>query len=58
MRLLSIEDSDRFAALIRDGLRSRGFAVDRRDTPETVEPLQRLVRYDLVLLDPGLPDGG
>lgn len=57
MRLLLIEDNARLAALIQEGLQIQGFAVDCCDTLEKVELLQQLVKYDLVLLDLGLPDG-
>lgn len=57
MRLLLIEDNARLAELIREGLQGQGFAVDWCDTIENVELVQRIIDYDLLLLDLGLPDG-
>ena len=57
MRLLLIEDNARLAELIHEGLQGQGFAVDWCDTIENVELVQRIIDYDLLLLDLGLPDG-
>ncbi|MFN3279577.1 MAG: response regulator [Paracoccus hibiscisoli] len=57
MRLLLIEDNARLAELIREGLTRQGFAVDWCDTIQDVEHVQRIIDYDLLLLDLGLPDG-
>lgn len=57
MRLLLIEDNARLAELIRQELAGRGFAVDWCDTIRNVEHAQRVIDYDLLLLDLGLPDG-
>lgn len=57
MRLLLIEDNARLAELIRQGLAGQGFAVDWCDTIQNVEHVQRIIDYDLLLLDLGLPDG-
>lgn len=57
MRLLLIEDNARLAELIREGLTRQGFAVDWCDTIHNVEHVQRIIDYDLLLLDLGLPDG-
>lgn len=57
MRLLLVEDTVRLATLIREGLDRQGFAVDWCETVDGAEHARKIVRYDLVLLDLGLPDG-
>ncbi|EIZ79601.1 two component transcriptional regulator [Novosphingobium sp. Rr 2-17] len=57
MRILLIEDNARLADLIRDGLDKLGFAVDWHDTVDAAEHAQQIFRYDLLLIDLGLPDG-
>ena len=56
MRLLLVEDNDRLAGLIREGLDRQGFVVDWCETVEGAEAAQQVGSYDLVLLDLGLPD--
>ncbi len=57
MRILLVEDNERLAALVVDGLDAEGFVVDRVATLEDARELATLAGYDLVLLDLGLPDG-
>ena len=57
MRLLLVEDNARRAGLIRDGLTGQGFAVDWCATVAGAQTAQQVGRYDLLLLDLGLPDG-
>lgn len=57
MRLLLVEDNARLAALVREGLAGQGFAVDWCDTAAGAEAALQVTRYDLLLLDIGLPDG-
>ena len=57
MRLLLVEDSTRLGALLREGLSRDGFAVDWRGDLEGAAEAAASVAYDLILLDPGLPDG-
>lgn len=57
MRILLIEDVDRLAEFVREGLRREGFAVDRCATLDEAESACRTTRYDLIVLDLMLPDG-
>lgn len=57
MRLLLVEDNARLAALVSEGLDKQGFAVDWSDTIDSAEHAQTVARYDLLLVDLGLPDG-
>ena len=56
MRLLLIEDNERFAALLRQGLASAGFAVDVMGTAKDASAGLEIGRWDVVVLDRGLPD--
>lgn len=56
MRLLLIEDHQRFANFVKDGLEKEGFTVDCVNTAATGEAVQASVRYDAIVLDLGLPD--
>ena len=56
MRLLLIEDNERFAALLRQGLASAGFAVDVVGTAKDASDGLEVGRWDVVVLDRGLPD--
>lgn len=56
MRLLLVEDNDRLAALMAEGLREAGFAVDRAADAEAARDLLASYGYDLIALDLGLPD--
>lgn len=56
MRLLLIEDHQRFAKLVSDGLEKEGFTVDWFDTGAAGEAAMATVQYDAIILDLGLPD--
>lgn len=56
MRLLLVEDSERFAALLKMGLGSSGFAVDIIATAEDAAAALKTTRWDIIVLDLGLPD--
>ena len=56
MRLLLIEDNERFAALLKQGLQAVGFAVDVLATAKEADAALETGRWDIVILDRGLPD--
>jgi DNA-binding response OmpR family regulator len=56
MRLLLIEDHERFAKFVYDGLEKEGFTVDAVDTASSGEAARSTVQYDAIILDLGLPD--
>ncbi len=56
MRLLLIEDHQRFAKFVSDGLEKKGFTVDWFDTGAAGEAAMATVQYDAIILDLGLPD--
>lgn len=56
MRLLLIEDNERFAALLKQGLGGAGFAVDLMTTAADATAALDTARWDVVVLDRGLPD--
>jgi DNA-binding response OmpR family regulator len=56
VRLLLIEDNERFAALLRQGLASAGFTVDVLATAKDASAALETGRWDIVVLDRGLPD--
>ena len=57
MRLLLVEDNNRLATLVRDGLERQGFAVDWCETLDGANDAYETYDYDLIVLDLGLPDG-
>ncbi|QFR35095.1 response regulator transcription factor [Ancylobacter sp. TS-1] len=57
MRLLLVEDSARLRELIGETIRSAGWRLDAVATLAEAEDAFAGTRYDLVLLDLGLPDG-
>jgi DNA-binding response OmpR family regulator len=57
VRLLLIEDNDRLAAMVDEGLSREGYVVDRRATLADAGDALDAAPYDVVLLDLGLPDG-
>lgn len=57
MRVLLAEDNARLARLIVGGLSENGFAVDPFDRLDDAQAAVGSVRYDLLLLDLGMPDG-
>ncbi len=56
MRLLLIEDNERFAALLKRGLTAAGFVVDVLPTAEHASEALQAIRFEIVVLDLGLPD--
>lgn len=56
MRLLLVEDNERFAVLLKRGLAAAGFVVDVLPTAEAAAAALRASRFDIVILDLGLPD--
>jgi len=57
VRLLLIEDNERFATLLKQGLANAGFAVDVVGTARDASAGLEVGRWDIVVLDRGLPDG-
>src|SRR5258707_15405875 len=56
MRVLVVEDEERLAAHITDGLRDQGMAVDvTYNGDEALDKIQMHGSYDLVVLDRALP---
>src|SRR5262252_5389851 len=56
MRLLLVEDNERFAALLKRGLVAAGFVVDVLPTAKGAVSAMRESRFEIVVLDLGLPD--
>ncbi|NQV82328.1 MAG: response regulator transcription factor [Rhodospirillales bacterium] len=56
MRILLIEDHQRFAGFVKDSLGKEGFTVDVVNTGAAGEDAISSVNYDAVILDLGLPD--
>lgn len=56
MRLLLIEDHQRFAQFVNDGLEKEGFTIDTVDTAAAADSAITTVQYDAIILDLGLPD--
>lgn len=57
MRVLIVEDNDRLAGLVADGLQRRGFSCDVADCLATADSAIDGAAYDAIVLDLGLPDG-
>jgi DNA-binding response OmpR family regulator len=57
MRLLLVEDNERFATLLKQGLAAAGFTVDVLASAEDTSAALLTDRCDIVVLDLGLPDG-
>lgn len=57
MRLLLIEDNERLAESLLEGLEGEGFVLDRFGTLAMARSALATAHYDLVLLDLGMPDG-
>ncbi|MFW5681113.1 MAG: response regulator transcription factor, partial [Pseudomonadota bacterium] len=57
MRTLLVEDHPPLSSAIADGLRRAGFAVDLAVSVAEAREAASLCRYDLAILDLGLPDG-
>ncbi len=56
MRLLVVEDNPKLSALLSKLLIERGYAVDAVADAASAREALRLVAYDLIVLDLGLPD--
>ncbi len=56
MRILVVEDHERFAGFIKTGLEKEGFTVDLTMTANEGDAAFAAVKYDAVVLDLGLPD--
>jgi DNA-binding response OmpR family regulator len=56
VRLLLVEDNERFAALLKKGLGTTGFAVDIIATAEDAMAALKTGRWDIIVLDLGLRD--
>src|SRR5262245_23821104 len=56
MRLLLVEDNKRLADFVSRGLRSAGFAVDVVHLADDALAALATVRYEVCILDLGLPD--
>lgn len=57
MRILVVEDEAELAQLLRANFGRRGYAVDLSRTLAEARELVMAFKYDIVLLDLGLPDG-
>lgn len=57
MRVLLVEDNDRLADLVGNGLRDAGFTIDRVALVDEAVTAFRTARYDAGILDLTLPDG-
>lgn len=57
MRILVIEDNERLARLIVDGLQRRGFSCDIALNLSDADDAMASATYDAIVLDLGLPDG-
>ena len=57
MRILVVEDNVRMGDLIAQGLRERGYACDLARDLGGAEDALAVGRFDLLVLDLGLPDG-
>lgn len=54
--MLLVEDNERFAALLKQGLANAGFTVDVIATAKDASAALETGRWDIVVLDRGLPD--
>ncbi len=57
MRVLLAEDNSRLSTLISEGLAEQGFVLDCFSTLAEAEDSIAVARYDLLLIDLGMPDG-
>ena len=55
-RILIVEDEERIAAFVEKGLRANGFATEVATDGEEALRRARIGRFDLLVLDLGLPD--
>ncbi|MDO8486146.1 MAG: response regulator transcription factor [Candidatus Staskawiczbacteria bacterium] len=60
MRILIVEDEEALARIVKDGLKSKGYAVDHLSDGEKAVRRIRTTHneYDLIILDLGLPNKG
>jgi len=56
VRILLVEDHERIASFVKDGLESGGFTVDLVLTAGDGGAAVQTVKYDVIVLDLGLPD--
>jgi len=56
MALLLIEDNERLASLLKQGLERTGFKVDVIDTATDAAEALATIKFEVVILDLGLPD--
>ena len=56
MRILLVEDNERLAGFVAEGLRESGFVVDWVGTADESDAALQTVDYDVLVLDLGLPD--
>jgi DNA-binding response OmpR family regulator len=56
MALLLVEDNERLATLLKQGLEKTGFTVDVIDTATDAVEAVAAVKFEVVILDLGLPD--
>ncbi|WP_219893398.1 response regulator [Aquisediminimonas profunda] len=57
MRLLIIEDNERLAGLIANGLDRQGYSCDRATALAEADDCFASADYDAIILDLGMPDG-
>ncbi|MEM7392988.1 MAG: response regulator, partial [Verrucomicrobiota bacterium] len=57
MQILIVEDDDKVSSYLRRGLQEAGFTVDLADSVSSGAEATGTKRYDLLILDRGLPDG-
>ena len=57
MRVLIVEDNDRLAKLMAEGLQRRGFSCDIACNLADADSAMDGAAYDAIVLDLGLPDG-
>ena len=57
MRVLIVEDNDRLAKLMAEGLQRRGFSCDIAGNLTDADSAMDGAAYDAIILDLGLPDG-
>jgi len=56
MRVLIVEDEQRIVEILAAGLRKAGFTTDAATTAADAAGALEAIRYDIVILDLGLPD--
>ncbi len=57
MRVLIVDDDKKLAALIQEGLTTRGFSCDMAHSLREADHCLGMAAYPLIVLDRGLPDG-